>query len=74
MTTTIGKALDWWARTKGDTTAVVFSGSEISYRELRDWSSRIARLLVEGNGVAPGARVGLLGPNSLEWPVAASVR
>ncbi|TYQ07577.1 UNVERIFIED_ORG: fatty-acyl-CoA synthase [Gordonia westfalica J30] len=71
MTTTIGKALDWWARTKGDTTAVVFSGSEISYRELRDWSSRIARLLVEGKGVAPGARVGLLGPNSLEWPVAA---
>ncbi|MFT4394158.1 class I adenylate-forming enzyme family protein [Gordonia lacunae] len=71
MTATIGKALDWWARTKGDTTAVVFSGSQISYRALRDWSSRIARLLVETRGVAPGNRVGLLGPNSLEWPAAA---
>ncbi|EON31300.1 MULTISPECIES: class I adenylate-forming enzyme family protein [Gordonia] len=71
MTATIGKALDWWARTKGDTTAVVFSGAELSYRALRDWSSRIARLLVETKGVAPGDRVGLLGPNSLEWPAAA---
>ncbi|WP_439031488.1 class I adenylate-forming enzyme family protein [Gordonia terrae] len=71
MTATIGKALDWWARTKGDSTAVVFSGAEISYRTLRDWSSRIARLLVETKGVAPGDRVGLLGPNSLEWPAAA---
>lgn len=71
MTATIGKALDWWARTKGDTTAVVFSGAELSYRTLRDWSSRIARLLVETKGVAPGDRVGLLGPNSLEWPAAA---
>ncbi|PWD44261.1 fatty-acid--CoA ligase [Gordonia paraffinivorans] len=71
MTATIGKALDWWARTKPDTTAVVFSESEISYRALRDWSSRIARTLVEAKGVKPGDRVGLLGPNSLEWPVAA---
>ncbi|AZG47669.1 class I adenylate-forming enzyme family protein [Gordonia insulae] len=70
MTATIGAALDWWARTKGDTDAVVFSESSLTYRDLRDWSSRVARLLVEERGVAEGDRVGVLGPNSLEWPVA----
>ncbi|NED67255.1 long-chain fatty acid--CoA ligase, partial [Streptomyces sp. SID10244] len=71
MTASIGAALDWWARSAGDTTAVVFADSEVNYRTLRDWSSRIARRLVERDAVAPGDRIGLLGPNSLEWPAAA---
>jgi fatty-acyl-CoA synthase len=71
MTATIGKALDWWARTAPDRTALVFSGESLNYRQVRDWSSRIARLLVGQKGVSEGDRVGLLGPNSLTWPVAA---
>ncbi|QHN27927.1 AMP-binding protein [Gordonia pseudamarae] len=71
MTATIGKALDWWARTAPDRTALVFSGESLTYRQVRDFSSRIARLLVEQKGVSEGDRVGLLGPNSLTWPVAA---
>ncbi|WHU45558.1 AMP-binding protein [Gordonia sp. L191] len=71
MTATIGAALDWWARTKGDATALVFTESELNYRQLRDWTSRVARALVDDHGVSRGDRVGVLGPNSLEWPVAA---
>ncbi len=70
MTATIGAALDWWARTKGDRTALVVGEDSLTYRQVRDWSSRVARTLVD-TGVKPGDRVGLLGPNSLEWPVAA---
>lgn len=71
MTASIGSALDWWARTKPRTTAIVFDGERLDYGELRDWSSRIARTLVEELRIAPGDRVGLLGPNSLQWPAAA---
>ncbi|MBM7367398.1 class I adenylate-forming enzyme family protein [Gordonia hydrophobica] len=71
MTATIGAALDWWGRTKPDSTALVFNGSELSYGTLRDWTSRAARHLCDTVDVTPGDRVGLLGPNSLEWPVAA---
>ncbi|GAA4672658.1 class I adenylate-forming enzyme family protein [Gordonia humi] len=71
MTATIGAALDWWGRTKPQDVALVFDGAEIDYGTLRDWTGRAARHLVETTGVKPGDRVGLLGPNSLEWPVAA---
>jgi fatty-acyl-CoA synthase len=70
MATSIASALDWWARTRGDRNALVFAEEEISYRELRDWSGRIARRLVE-SGVAPGERVALLGGNTAEWAAAA---
>lgn len=70
MTATIGAALDWWARTKGSTTALVVSEETLTYRELRNWSSRIARHVAD-QGIKPGERVGLLGPNSLTWPAAA---
>lgn len=70
MTASVGAALEWWARTKGSSTALVFSDTSLTYRELQDWSSRVARHLIDA-GVQTGQRVGLLGPNSLEWPVAA---
>ncbi|MCX4098483.1 class I adenylate-forming enzyme family protein [Nocardia sp. alder85J] len=70
MAATIGSALSWWGRVKGDRTAIVVDGEELTYRQLRDWSSRIARNLAE-RGIAPGDRVGVLGPNSLTWPVVA---
>lgn len=71
MTATIGAALDWWGRTKPDSVALIFDGAELTYGTLRDWTGRGARHLVETVKVAPGDRVGLLGPNSLEWPVGA---
>lgn len=70
MAATIGSALHWWARTKGDQTAIVIEGESLTYRELQDWSSRVARQMT-ASGIRAGDRVGVLGPNSLEWPVLA---
>ncbi|NRI65499.1 long-chain fatty acid--CoA ligase [Rhodococcus sp. MS16] len=70
MAATIGSALQWWARTRGDQNVIVVDGEVLTYRQLQDWSSRVARRLSE-SGISPGDRVGLLGPNSLEWPVLA---
>ena len=70
MAATVGSALQWWSRTKGDTPAIIVGDKRLTYRQLHDWSSRLARRLVE-RGVAPGDRVGLIGPNALQWPVAA---
>lgn len=70
MATSVASALDWWARTEGDRTALVFPDDAITYRELRNWSSRVADLLAE-RGLEPGARIGLLGGNTAAWAVAA---
>jgi fatty-acyl-CoA synthase len=70
MAATVGAALRWWSRTKGDHTAIVVGDERLTYRELQDWSSRMARRLVD-IGITPGDRVGLIGPNTLQWPVAA---
>ena len=70
MSATIGSALAWWARTSGDRAAIVIEDESLTYRELQDWSSRVAREL-SNSGVNPGDRVGLLGPNSMEWPAIA---
>ena len=70
MAATVGSALNWWARTKGDQTALIVAEDRLTYRELHDWSSRLARRLAD-DGVKPGDRVGLLGSNTLAWPVAA---
>jgi fatty-acyl-CoA synthase len=70
MAATVGAALHWWARTKGDDTAIIVAEDQLSYRQLHDWSSRLARRLAD-DGVKPGDRIGLLAPNTLQWPVAA---
>ncbi|HEY2096122.1 MAG TPA: AMP-binding protein [Pseudonocardia sp.] len=70
MATSVASALNWWARTKGDQPAVVLGEDQLTYRELRNWSGRVARRLVE-SGVRPGDRVGVLGGNSLDWMAAA---
>src|ERR1700758_5651961 len=70
MAATVGSALHWWARTKGDQPAILLGSDQLSYRQLHDWSGRLARQLAD-DGVKPGDRVGLLAPNSLQWPVAA---
>lgn len=70
MAATVGSALHWWARTKGGQSAILLGQDQLSYRELHDWSGRLARRLAD-EGVKPGDRVGLLAPNALQWPVAA---
>ncbi|MDV7087401.1 class I adenylate-forming enzyme family protein [Rhodococcus opacus] len=70
MAATVGSALYWWARTKGEQNAIIVAGEALTYRELQDWSGRIARTIVD-RGIEPGDRVGVLGPNSLTWPVVA---
>ncbi|MCV7219496.1 class I adenylate-forming enzyme family protein [Mycolicibacterium elephantis] len=70
MAATVGSALNWWAKTKGDDVAIRVGPEKLTYRQLHDWSGRLARTLVDA-GVAPGDRVGLLAPNVLQWPVVA---
>ncbi|CRK54028.1 Fatty-acid--CoA ligase [Rhodococcus sp. RD6.2] len=70
MAATIGSALHWWADTKGDQRALIVDDEALTYRQLQDWSSRVARRIVDA-GIAPGDRVGVVGPNSITWPVLA---
>ncbi|MBL3702308.1 AMP-binding protein [Sulfitobacter sp. BDSS02] len=41
----------------GDRTALIGNGRRRSYKELTDWTNRIARTLVEDYGVKPGNRI-----------------
>lgn len=70
MATTVGSALRWWARTKPEQVALIVDDDQLTYDELHNWSSRVARQLVD-RGVKPGDRVGLIAANCLPWPVAA---
>lgn len=70
MAATIASALYWWADTTPDRPALIVEDETLTYRELQDWSSRVARRITE-SGIQPGDRVGVLGPNSLTWPVLA---
>ena len=45
------------ARGFGDNTALIGNGRRRTYKELADWSNRIAHVLVEDLGVVPGNRV-----------------
>lgn len=70
MTATIGAALDWWARSQPSSPAFAFAEETLDYATVEGWSSRVARRLIE-QGVAEGDRVGLMGGNSVPWPIAA---
>ncbi|MTH80093.1 AMP-binding protein [Paracoccus aestuariivivens] len=51
-------------RGHGERIAVVGQGRSRSYAELADWTSRIARALVEDYGVKPGNRILIRSPNT----------
>lgn len=70
MATTVASALRWWARSCGDRSALIVGDERLTYRQLHEWTARLARKFSE-DGVRPGDRIGLLAPNSLLWPVAA---
>jgi len=48
----------------GDHTALIGNGRRRTYKELADWTNRLARALVENYGVRPGNRVLIRGPNN----------
>ena len=48
----------------GDRTALIGNGRQRTYKELTDWTNRLARALVEDFGVRPGNRVLIRAPNN----------
>ena len=48
----------------GDRTALIGNGRRRTYKELSDWTSRLANALVEDYGVLPGNRVLIRAPNN----------
>lgn len=66
MTFTIRNALKWWAQDQGEGIALSVDGDPCTFRELEDWSARIAVRLGE-LGVRPGDRVAMIGMNSLNY-------
>jgi fatty-acyl-CoA synthase len=63
---TISSAINWWAEDTPDQLALAFGSDRINYRELRDWSERIAQMLIE-RGVDRGDRIGICAANSMEY-------
>src|SRR5215470_20228560 len=48
----------------GDRTALIGNGRRRTYKELTDWTNRLARALVEDFGVRPGNRILIRAPNN----------
>ena len=48
----------------GDRTALIGNGRRRTYKELQDWTNRLARALAEDFGVRPGNRVLIRSPNN----------
>jgi 2-aminobenzoate-CoA ligase len=48
----------------GDRTALIGNGRRRTYKELTDWTNRLARALVENYGVRPGNRILVRAPNN----------
>jgi 2-aminobenzoate-CoA ligase len=48
----------------GDHTALIGNGRRRTYKELADWTNRLARALVENYGVKPGNRILIRSPNN----------
>lgn len=48
----------------GDNTALIGNGRRRTYKELSDWTNRLAHALVEDYGVRPGNRILIRGPNN----------
>ena len=51
----------------GDHVALIGNGRRRTYKELTDWSNRVAHALVENYGVKPGNRVLIRPPTIRRW-------
>jgi fatty-acyl-CoA synthase len=71
MTMLVPDPIRWWGVTTPHRSAITFDGRDtLTYGELDTWTDRVAERLVE-LGLRPGDRLGIVGPNSLEWCAAA---
>ncbi|HEV8627653.1 MAG TPA: AMP-binding protein, partial [Acidimicrobiia bacterium] len=70
MTAMVTDPISWWAQEMPHERAIVVGDAAVSYGELDGWVSRVAAGYAE-RGVGVGDRVGVIGPNSLQWCVAA---
>jgi long-chain acyl-CoA synthetase len=68
MLKTLGEIPAYAAQKYGDRTALVSGGRELTFRDIDSLSATLAANLVK-QGIAPGDRVTLCGPNSWEWIV-----
>ncbi len=66
MAQTLSGAIAWWARMRPDQPAIVLNGEQLTYRQYKEWSDRIAVRLIEF-GVQPGDRVAVCDVNSLSY-------
>jgi fatty-acyl-CoA synthase len=66
MAQTLPDAIAWWARMRGEQAAIVLDGERLSYREYKDWSDRVAAMLLEC-GLQRGDRVAICSTNSLAY-------
>lgn len=66
MAQTLPAAMDWWARMRPEQPVAVLDGDVLTYRVYKDWSGRIAAMLIE-EGLEPGDRVAVCSTNSLAY-------
>jgi fatty-acyl-CoA synthase len=71
MAEVVTDALRWWVRALPERVAIDVGGEEVRYRQLGQWTDRVARSLANEHGVRPGDVVAIVGTNSLEWCIAA---
>jgi fatty-acyl-CoA synthase len=67
---TIHSALQWWAKSRPDTPALVLGADRLSYGDLVPWVERTAARLIE-LGVQTGDRINACAANSIEYCVLA---
>jgi fatty-acyl-CoA synthase len=66
MGQTLSNAFAWWARMRSEQPAVVLNDDILTYRALKEWSDRVAAMLIAG-GLQPGERVAICSTNSLPY-------
>ncbi|AET66536.1 acyl-CoA synthetase (AMP-forming)/AMP-acid ligase II [Desulfosporosinus orientis DSM 765] len=66
---TLGEMFDDTVNKMPETTAIIFEGKKITYKEFGDQVNRFAAALAD-MGIKKGERVGLMGPNCPQWETA----
>lgn len=66
MAQTLPASIAWWARMRPEQPAVITPDDRLTYRGCRDWSERVAAMLL-ADGLEPGERVGICATNSVAY-------
>lgn len=62
----LGDIPRYYARTKGGRTALIGASQRVTFVELNATSNRVSQAIIKA-GIAPGAHIGFLGKNSIEY-------